>query len=70
MPIIQAHILQGRSEEKKEAFIAAVTDAAVAHLDAPRETVRVILNEMLPTNYAISGETIKRRREKAAKEGS
>lgn len=62
MPIIQAFLLEGRDDEKKAAFIAAVTDAAVSTLDAPRETVRVIITEMPPTHFGIGGESVAARR--------
>jgi len=62
MPIIQAFLLEGRDDEKKAAFIAAVTDAAVSTLDAPRETVRVIITEIPPTHFGIGGESVAARR--------
>jgi 4-oxalocrotonate tautomerase len=66
MPIIQAFLLEGRSEEKKAAFIAAVTDAAVNALAAPRETIRVIITEMPATDYGIAGKTVKQRQAETA----
>lgn len=64
MPIIQAWLLEGRDEATKAGFIAAVTDAAVASLKAPRESIRVIITEMPPTHFGVGGETMaaKRRR--------
>ena len=70
MPIIQAFLLEGRSEEKKAAFIAAVTEAAVTSLDAPIESVRVIISEMLATDYGIAGKSFKQKQADAAGEGS
>lgn len=61
MPIIQAFLLEGRSEEKKAAFIAAVTEAACVSLGAPRDSVRVIITEMPGENFGIAGESAKRR---------
>jgi len=58
MPIIQAFLLEGRSEEKKAAFIAAVTDAAVSSLDAPIESIRVIISEMPASDYGIAGKSL------------
>ncbi|KUR76761.1 2-hydroxymuconate tautomerase family protein [Novosphingobium sp. Fuku2-ISO-50] len=65
MPIIQAWLLEGRDAETKEKFIAAVTEAAVTSLKAPRESVRVIITEMPGTHFGIAGESYaaKRRRE-------
>lgn len=61
MPIIQTFLLEGRSEEKKAAFIAAVTDAAVNSLAAPRESIRVIITEMPATDYGIAGKSFKQK---------
>lgn len=68
MPVIQAFLLEGRSAEKKEAFIKAVTEAAVTSLDAPRESVRIIITEMPGTNFGIAGQSFAARQ--AAKEGT
>lgn len=70
MPIIQAFLLEGRNEEKKAAFIAAVTDAAVDALGAPRETVRVIITEMPSTDFGIAGKSVKQRQADAAAQSS
>ena len=66
MPIIQAFLLEGRSEEKKAAFIAAVTDAAVSSLGAPIESIRVIISEMPATDYGIAGKSFKQKQAEAA----
>ena len=46
MPIMQVFLIEGRTEEQKARLIAALTDAAVESIGAPRETVRVMLQEM------------------------
>lgn len=66
MPIIQAFLLEGRSEERKADFIAAVTEAAVTALDAPRESVRVIITEMSATNFGVAGQSFKQKQAAAA----
>lgn len=68
MPIIQAFLLEGRSAEKKTAFIAAVTDAAVNSLAAPRESIRVIITEMPATDYGIAGKSFKQKQAEAEAE--
>lgn len=57
MPIIEVSLLEGRSKEKKLALIKALTEAAVVSLDAPIESVRVILREMPLEHYGIAGKT-------------
>ncbi len=65
MPIIQAWLIEGRDEATKEKFIAAVTDAAVESLGAPRDSIRIIITEMPVAHFGIAGESVaaKRRRE-------
>ena len=55
MPIIQASIIAGRPDEMKEKLIAELTDAAVRALDAPRESVRVLITEIPAQNFGIAG---------------
>lgn len=62
MPIIQAFLIEGRSDELKENFIAAVTDAAESSLGAPRESIRVIITEVPPAHFGVAGKSTKSRR--------
>lgn len=55
MPVIQAFLLEGRTPEQKEAFIAALTEAAHRTVGAPPESVRVIITEMPKTDFGIGG---------------
>jgi 4-oxalocrotonate tautomerase len=48
-------MLTGRSKEKKEKLIKNLTAAVVDSLEAPVESVRVILQEMPPEHYGIAG---------------
>lgn len=57
MPILQANIMEGRSDEMKERLIEELTEACVRALDAPRESVRVIINEMPKQHFGIGGES-------------
>jgi 4-oxalocrotonate tautomerase len=55
MPIIEVHLLQGRSIEQKRGFVREVTRAACEQLEVRPEQVRVILSEMPREGYAIGG---------------
>lgn len=55
MPIIDVTLVEGRSVEKKERLIEALTDAAVSSIGASRESVRVILREVPPEHFGIAG---------------
>ncbi len=55
MPVIHAHILEGRSEETKRAYIQALTEVSVKHLKCRPESVSIILTDMPFTHYARAG---------------
>jgi 4-oxalocrotonate tautomerase len=57
MPIMQVFLMEGRTDEQKARLIAALTDAAVESIGAPRETVRVMLTEMPKAHFGIGGKT-------------
>ncbi|HYW91178.1 MAG TPA: 4-oxalocrotonate tautomerase [Gammaproteobacteria bacterium] len=60
MPIAHISILEGRADEQKERLIREVT-AAISHsLDAPRESVRVLIHELPKSHWGIGGETAKK----------
>ena len=63
MPIVQVNLIEGRAPSQKEALIASVTDAVVASLDAPRESVRVLINELPAAHWGVGGESKDKRRE-------
>ncbi|MCQ4321800.1 2-hydroxymuconate tautomerase [Pseudomonas indoloxydans] len=54
MPIVQIHILEGRSGEQKETMIREVSEAISRSLGAPITNARVITNEM-PKGHFGSG---------------
>jgi 4-oxalocrotonate tautomerase len=62
MPIIEVTLVEGRTPERLHALIAALTDAACGSLDAPRDSVRVVLREVPATHFAAGGVTIAERR--------
>lgn len=60
MPIAQLNIIEGRSNEQKETLIREVSEAISRSLDAPLETVRVIINEMPKQHFGIGGQSAKK----------
>lgn len=60
MPIAQLHVLEGRSDEQKERLIEEVTAAIARALDAPEQSVRVIITEMPRQHYGIGGQSAKK----------
>ncbi|MDV7211413.1 tautomerase family protein [Azotobacter beijerinckii] len=61
MPIMQVYLIKGRSEEQKARLIEALSRAAVETLDAPIESVRVVISEVPNTDFGIAGQTAKQR---------
>jgi len=55
MPIIEITMVEGRSDEKKETLILALTDATEEAIGAPRETIRVVIREVPPAHFAVAG---------------
>lgn len=59
MPIIQVHMMEGRTDGQKEAVIREVTEAMIRAVGAPKESVRVLINEMPKQHFGIAGESAK-----------
>jgi len=58
MPIIHVTLVQGRDEEKVQAFIREVARAAHTQLQAPMHTIRVMVNEVPPQRFSV-GDVLK-----------
>lgn len=61
MPIVHLYILEGRDDEKKERLIAEVSGAIHRTIDAPMESIRVLIIEMPKEHFGISGQSVKKR---------
>ena len=59
MPFAQIYMLEGRTEEQKKAVIEKVTQALVEAVDAPVNSVRVLIQEVPKTNWGIAGVSAK-----------
>lgn len=59
MPIVNIQIMEGRDEVAKAKLISAVTEAVSAAIGAPRDAVRVLIQEVPKSNWGIAGETAK-----------
>jgi 4-oxalocrotonate tautomerase len=55
MPIIQVHMLEGRTQDLKKKLVANMTEAVVKSLGVKPEDVRIILMDMAKSNYSIAG---------------
>ncbi len=59
MPFAQIHMIQGRTEEQKRAVLEKVTQALVEATGAPRESVRVWIQEIPKDCWGIAGQSAK-----------
>ncbi len=50
-------MMEGRPPEKVEKMIAAVSEAIATSLEAPIDTVRIVVNEMRADRYGVGGKT-------------
>ena len=55
MPLIEVHMLEGRTDEQKKALLAAVTRAVNESIGAPLESIRVWVHEFSPKEYMAAG---------------
>jgi 4-oxalocrotonate tautomerase len=56
MPIIQIHMLPGRSDEEKRAVLTAIHEAVTSTLGVPDSAVRAWITDMDPNAFIRGGE--------------
>jgi 4-oxalocrotonate tautomerase len=55
MPFVEVTLIAGRTPEKKRELMKRLTDAVEETIDAPRESIRVVLREVPPEHWAVGG---------------
>jgi 4-oxalocrotonate tautomerase len=55
MPLIEIHLLEGRTDDQKRALLASVTRAVQDSVGAPLESIRVWIQEFSPKEYMAAG---------------
>ncbi|MDF2180540.1 tautomerase family protein [Neptuniibacter sp. CAU 1671] len=55
MPIIEMHLLVGRTSEDKARAAKAITDAAASSLGVKAETVRIMITEHQKDEFYVAG---------------
>lgn len=65
MPIIEMHLMQGRSREQKRAVAEAVAEAVTRTLGVKPEQVRLLITEHSSEEFSVGGITAGRRQEMA-----
>ncbi len=68
MPLVNIQMAAGRTPAQKAALMGAITDAMVEHIGAPRESVRVWINEFASTDFMAAGEVLADKQARLARE--
>ena len=55
MPLIEIHLLEGRTDEQKKALLTAVTAAVHDSIGAPLDSIRVWVQEFSPKESMVAG---------------
>jgi 4-oxalocrotonate tautomerase len=55
MPLIEVHMLAGRTDEQKKSLLTAITTAVHESIGAPVETIRVWIEEFSRQEYMAGG---------------
>lgn len=61
MPIIEMHLMEGRTPEQKSAAAIAMTEALSRTLGVNPETVRILITEHQSDGFYVAGKTLKQR---------
>lgn len=61
MPLIEVHMLEGRSDEQKKALLEAITRAVHESIGAPLPSIRVWIQEFSSEEFMVAGELAKRK---------
>ena len=56
MPLIEVHLLEGRTDEQKKNLLQEITLAVHESIDAPLTSIRVWIQEFSPKEYMVAGE--------------
>ena len=56
MPLVEIHMLEGRTDEQKKALLDSVTDAIRDSLGVPLTSIRIWIQEFSPKDYMVAGE--------------
>jgi 4-oxalocrotonate tautomerase len=62
VPLIELTMVEGRTPQQVRAVISALTRAVVDTVDAPAESIRVVVREVPATHWAAGDVTIAERR--------
>ncbi len=55
MPVVTIKLIEGRTDEQKHNLVEKVTEAISETVNAPKENVTIIIEEMKKEHYAVGG---------------
>ena len=55
MPLVSIHMLEGRTDDQKQALLTAVPNAVQQSIGAPLDAIRVWIEEFSPQEYMVAG---------------
>jgi len=55
MPMIHVELFEGRTTEQKQALVSQLTQATVAALGVPADSVDIVLTEVRKSHWATGG---------------
>jgi 4-oxalocrotonate tautomerase len=67
MPLVQVSIRAGRPPENIRKMISALTEAVAESLDAPPQSIRVIVTEVPLTHWATGDVTLAEKQQEGAR---
>jgi 4-oxalocrotonate tautomerase len=57
VPIVDITLIEGRSDEAKARLMQKVADAIHEAIEAPKETIRIVIREVPPQHWSVGGVT-------------
>lgn len=62
MPLVEIHMLEGRTDAQKKALLEGVTEAIRGSLGVPLTSIRVWIREFSPKDFMVAGELFAERK--------
>lgn len=69
MPIVEFHLLEGRSPELKRELARRVTETICEVLGSRPESVRILIHQITAEDFSVGGVTVAERQQSASANG-
>ena len=64
MPLIEVTMIEGRTPQQVKSLIMALTEAVESSIQAPRDSIRVVIREVPATHWGRGGVSLAEERSK------